>query len=124
LIYSFCNIDDFSWGTKGCTDSTSKNVHYEAKITFLSYWIISNAFFSYVLILIYSLVSDKSAMVLVIAGYGSFIIFFKFVFALYHHLSFYTFTKFKIWRKMRTRSEKYRLAGKRVVKDLNPENLS
>ena len=46
LIYSFCNIDDLSWGTKGATDNTGnkekKLRYYYAKIDFLTEFLASN----------------------------------------------------------------------------------
>ena len=51
LIYSFCNIDDVTWGTKGIAAGGTKEYRDE-KIKFVFFWMCSNALVSYALLVI------------------------------------------------------------------------
>lgn len=42
IIFSFCNIDDVTWGTKGLSDSKDANSYYLEKVKFLVRWFSSN----------------------------------------------------------------------------------
>jgi chitin synthase len=88
LIYSFCNIDDVSWGTKGCTDS-GKNIYYEEKIKFILGWMFGNSIMSWALIQLFNGIEDKGWMIMAIGIYGTVIISIKFLFAAVHHIWFY-----------------------------------
>lgn len=50
VIYAFCNIDDFSWGTKGSSDSDSGTNFADYKNNFVALWMFTNCFVCYLLI--------------------------------------------------------------------------
>lgn len=53
LIYAFCRIDDFSWGTKGADssdDNKKANEFKHFKIDFMSAWIFINSFIAFIII--------------------------------------------------------------------------
>lgn len=53
LIYAFCRIDDFSWGTKGSDssdESKKANEFKHFKIDFMSAWIFINALIAFIII--------------------------------------------------------------------------
>lgn len=50
IIFSFCNIDDVTWGTKGLSDSKDGNSYYQDKVKFLIRWFSANALFLLILI--------------------------------------------------------------------------
>ena len=51
VIYSFCNIDDVSWGTKG-SGSSGVNRFMADKVFFVTTWLLTNALLSYCLLYI------------------------------------------------------------------------
>jgi chitin synthase len=63
LIYSFCNIDDVSWGTKGSTDNegghgTSGKSPKQTKIEFVEKWLISNILLVFIMIIVSKFLPD------------------------------------------------------------------
>ncbi|KRW99162.1 hypothetical protein PPERSA_07405 [Pseudocohnilembus persalinus] len=57
VIFSFCNIDDVTWGTKGIT-SGEVNDYYLSKIQFVSSWIFQNSLLCFLLVLFNSLTAS------------------------------------------------------------------
>ena len=60
MIYSFCNIDDVSWGTKGSTDSKEKDDYKETKISFVGRWLGFNILIAFVIVQINKFYSDST----------------------------------------------------------------
>ncbi|KAL4500529.1 hypothetical protein ABPG72_002953 [Tetrahymena utriculariae] len=44
-IYSFCNLDDVTWGTKGLQSSTQNQIFVSDKVRYVRYWVWINATF-------------------------------------------------------------------------------
>jgi chitin synthase len=42
IVFSFCNLDDVTWGTKGLSDSAGGNSYYIEKVKFLTRWFAAN----------------------------------------------------------------------------------
>ena len=59
VIYSFCNTDDLSWGTKGCTSDSGQPRYYDDKVSFLGAWMISNTLASYILVVLNGIWLEK-----------------------------------------------------------------
>lgn len=53
VVFSFCNIDDCSWGTKGLTED--KTTFYKEKINFVKEWLVVNTFIALAIVLTDSL---------------------------------------------------------------------
>ncbi|CAK95179.1 unnamed protein product (macronuclear) [Paramecium tetraurelia] len=58
VIYSFCRIDDLSWGTKGLTNTGSSSVNSDKayqKFKFLLKWIVLNTLFTACLLILFQI---------------------------------------------------------------------
>ncbi|CAD8184804.1 unnamed protein product [Paramecium octaurelia] len=58
VIYSFCRIDDLSWGTKGLTNTGSSSVNSDKayqKFKFLLKWIVLNTIFTACLLILFQI---------------------------------------------------------------------
>jgi hypothetical protein len=124
LIFAFCNIDDFSWGTKGQMGNDGDRKYRDEKILFLVKWMFSNSVFTYILISTYNIIDNKSYMILAIGTYGTAIIFLKFFFGIVHHIKFYTWVQLKKWYFFGVKKyREYKTIGFIVKKSLSPETV-
>mmetsp|Transcript_52 Transcript_52/g.7 ORF Transcript_52/g.7 Transcript_52/m.7 type:complete len:93 (+) Transcript_52:54-332(+) len=72
VIYSFCNIDDFSWGTKGSTDSEKGGSFVDKKNKFIVKWMLVNSLTCYFLVSLNEYLGVSRGYVLIFMGvYGS-----------------------------------------------------
>ncbi|CAD8108822.1 unnamed protein product [Paramecium sonneborni] len=58
VVYSFCRIDDLSWGTKGLTNAGSSSVNSDKafqKFKFLLTWLVLNTIFTAVLLILFQI---------------------------------------------------------------------
>lgn len=77
IIFSFCNLDDVTWGTKGLSDSAGGNSYYLDKVKFLTRWFASNTILLLLLISINIFSGKKPYVVLVLGFYGTVYLAFK-----------------------------------------------
>lgn len=61
VTFSFCNIDDVTWGTKGLSGG-AKNNFFEGKVQHVSTWLVVNACLTFGLILIDSFGEDYAVI--------------------------------------------------------------
>lgn len=88
VIYSFCNVDDVSWGTKGLTKN-DKQINYKTeKLLFVGKWMFSNAILVYILISVNGIWGHTGWVLVALGLYGSAIMFIKFFFAFLNRLAF------------------------------------
>lgn len=93
VIFSFCNVDDVSWGTKGATDSGEKKFAVK-KMYFVSKWLFWNTVVCFVLFLL-QFVLEQDGMIrdiyvlLALAIYSTVELLIKTVFAVLNHIKFY-----------------------------------
>jgi chitin synthase len=52
VIFSFCNVDDVSWGTKGATDNSGEKKFATKKMYFVSRWLFWNTLLCFILFLL------------------------------------------------------------------------
>lgn len=72
LLYAFCNIDDFSWGTKGSSDDGgSANTSYrDFKIYYMAKWLFWNSLLAFFLVAMNEYFGGRGYVVLGIGGYA------------------------------------------------------
>lgn len=90
VIYSFCNIHDVSWGTKGGSGTTEKKYEKE-RLMFVSSWIYWNTLICFVFFFIDYILTAKSRQytLLVLAIYSTILLCLRTFFALMNHFKFY-----------------------------------
>ncbi|KAL4499716.1 hypothetical protein ABPG72_017256 [Tetrahymena utriculariae] len=93
LIFSFCNIDDVTWGTKGLTDSKQNEKQKDKKIKFVGNWIFWNAFLLTALLTANSISSNTPYVIMVLGGFGTIYSFIKTFFGIIHYLKYFLIDK-------------------------------
>lgn len=82
LVYSFCNIDDLTWGTKGCISNEGRSKYYYEKIRFVTIYSFSNVCLAGFLVSLNKILGENNNYVLIgLGAYATGMLFFKFVFA-------------------------------------------
>eukprot|EP00825_Cyclidium_porcatum_P012454 TRINITY_DN164_c0_g1_i2.p1 TRINITY_DN164_c0_g1~~TRINITY_DN164_c0_g1_i2.p1 ORF type:complete len:547 (-),score=56.55 TRINITY_DN164_c0_g1_i2:396-2036(-) len=88
IIYSFCNVDDISWGTKGLNGNGGVKKYLDDKLKFVGQWIFLNAILVYVLISVNGIWGKQGWVLVALGLYGSLIMLAKFIFALFNILGY------------------------------------
>lgn len=98
VIYAFANVDDVSWGTKGVQQEKNKHIktkinhqdkqYYNDKLAFFGKWIVANALFCFILILINEIFveeQNKAIILTAIGMYSTALLALKCIFGMLHH---------------------------------------
>ncbi|KAL4499711.1 hypothetical protein ABPG72_017251 [Tetrahymena utriculariae] len=93
LIFSFCNIDDVTWGTKGLTDSKQNEKQKDEKIKFVGSWILWNVFLLTALLTANSISSNTPYVIMVLGGFGTIYSFIKTFLGIIHYLKYFLIDK-------------------------------
>ncbi|EAR87844.2 chitin synthase (macronuclear) [Tetrahymena thermophila SB210] len=101
LIFSFCNIDDVTWGTKGLTDSKQNEKQKSEKIKFVGSWIFWNAFLLTVLLTANSISSNTPYVIMILGGFGTIYSFIKTFLGILHYLKYFLIDNIFICCKLR-----------------------
>lgn len=88
IIFAFCNIDDVGWGTKGLHSSATQK-YRQAKLSFVSTWILVNAIIAYILVVIDEYFESYPFIIYVLAVYSAFIMIVRFLCASIYHFKYY-----------------------------------
>lgn len=70
VIYSFCNIDDFSWGTKGSNSASEASSFVDQKNDFVSAWMFKNALLCYLLVASNEYFAGRGYVLIALGYYG------------------------------------------------------
>ncbi|KRX06345.1 hypothetical protein PPERSA_04958 [Pseudocohnilembus persalinus] len=98
LIYAFCNIDDFSWGTKGSSDASQDSAYQkyrDYKIFYIAKWMLWNSLLCFILVIINDYFGGRGYVLLFIGGYAAVQLGLKFIFSFTNHLKFYLYDNCK-----------------------------
>lgn len=66
MTYGFCNIDDFSWGTKGSHDSVGGTKNKDKKLRFVMLWVLTNVGVVFFLIFLNDIFGSDKGYVLIL----------------------------------------------------------
>lgn len=120
LIYSFCRVDDLSWGTKGLDDDVTRTRSERWKIIkykFVGHFLLWNVVVAFVLTNVMDLYLVRSYVILVMTCLVVFLLAFKLIFAMLYLLRYWLrscclrFTSDEINQNIKS--------GKRVLQILN-----
>ncbi|KAL4468647.1 hypothetical protein ABPG74_005150 [Tetrahymena malaccensis] len=93
IIFSFCNIDDVTWGTKGLSDSKEANSYYQEKVKFLVRWFASNIILLLALIGGNVFTGKTPYIILFIGLYGTAYLAIKTILAIINYIKYFIFNK-------------------------------
>jgi|JI61114C2RNA_FD_contig_71_2041390_length_1908_multi_2_in_0_out_0_4 hypothetical protein len=94
IIFSFCNVDDVSWGTKGATDDSGQKKFAVKKMYFVSKWLFWNTVICFILFLLQFVLKQDGVIrdiyvLLALAVYSTLEMVIKTTFAILNHIKFY-----------------------------------
>lgn len=99
IIFSFCNIDDVTWGTKGISSETTSQIFYKGKVKFLVRWFSANAFLLMLLICGNIFTGKTPYLILIIGMYGTGYLAIKTFLAILNYIKYFVFDKWVArWR--------------------------
>ncbi|KAL4476141.1 hypothetical protein ABPG74_009874 [Tetrahymena malaccensis] len=114
LIFSFCNIDDVTWGTKGLTDSKQNEKQKNEKIRFVGNWILWNVFLLTTLLTANSISSNTPYVIMILGGFGTIYSFIKTFLGLIHYIKYFLIDKLFNYCKLRKNRKVYREITKQI----------
>ena len=86
-IFSICNVDDISWGTKGSVEKEGGKDFQKEKSYVVGSWILKNTVVCFILFMV-DLYVQGSYITIGIAGYSTVVYCFKCVIAVINQLRF------------------------------------
>jgi chitin synthase len=104
VVYSFCRIDDLSWGTKGAhtSDPTGRTKEYkDFKVEFVGKWLIANAIISYSVIVITSDPNNQDIFLTVLIFFITMLVSIKSFFAFLYAIRFYFFDQSQYYHHLK-----------------------
>ncbi|KAL4443113.1 hypothetical protein ABPG74_002180 [Tetrahymena malaccensis] len=101
IIFSFCNIDDVTWGTKGISSEATSQLFYQSKVKFLLKWFSANALLLMVMIC-GNIFSGKTPYIILLIGmYGTFYLTFKTLLAILNYIKYFIIDKWVAYCRIR-----------------------
>ncbi|KAL4456824.1 hypothetical protein ABPG73_002271 [Tetrahymena malaccensis] len=107
MIFSFCNIDDATWGTKGLTGTNGVSKQYTEKIEFVGKWIFLNALLLTVLLIANLVNSSTPIVIMALGAFGSIYFFIKNTIGMFHYLKYFYFDKIVYWYRNKGNKKYY-----------------
>ncbi|KAL4488449.1 hypothetical protein ABPG72_013017 [Tetrahymena utriculariae] len=101
IIFSFCNIDDVTWGTKGISSEATSQLFYQSKVKFLLKWFSANALLLMVMIC-GNIFSGKTPYIILLIGmYGTFYLTVKTLLAIFNYIKYFMIDKWIAFCRIR-----------------------
>ncbi|KAL4500526.1 hypothetical protein ABPG72_002950 [Tetrahymena utriculariae] len=119
IIFSFCNIDDVTWGTKGLSDSKEANSYYQEKVKFLVRWFASNIILLLALIGGNVFTGKTPYIILFIGLYGTAYLAIKTILAIINYIKYFIFNKIYYKYQIRKTKKKNEDSQKNLKKEYN-----
>lgn len=91
LLYSFCRIDDLSWGTKGLEDDIERKKSEDwrkEKYVFISRFVVINVLVAFVISSVIDLPKVRSYVILILTCLVVFLLIFRLVFAMIYLIKY------------------------------------
>lgn len=107
MIFSFCNIDDATWGTKGLTGSSGVSKQFTEKIEFVGKWIFLNALLLTVLLIANLLNNSTPLVIMALGAFGSIYFFIKNTIGMFHYAKYFYFDKIVYWHRNKGNKKYY-----------------
>ncbi|EAR90456.3 chitin synthase (macronuclear) [Tetrahymena thermophila SB210] len=100
-IYSFCNLDDVTWGTKGLQSSTQNQIFVSDKVRYVRYWVWINSSFILAFLSASLIPLDKTPYVVIGLGiYCTLYNVLRISGGTINYLKYYLFDKLKIKKQL------------------------
>ncbi|EAR85461.1 chitin synthase (macronuclear) [Tetrahymena thermophila SB210] len=101
IIFSFCNIDDVTWGTKGISSEATSQLFYQSKVKFLLKWFSANALLLMVMIC-GNIFSGKTPYIILLIGmYGTLYLTVKTILAIFNYIKYFVIDKWIAYCRIR-----------------------
>ncbi|EAR90453.2 chitin synthase (macronuclear) [Tetrahymena thermophila SB210] len=101
-IYSFCNLDDVTWGTKGLQNSSQNEIFVTDKVRYVKYWIWINAGLLLAFLCSSLIPLDKTPYVIIGIGiYGTCYNTIRITGGITNYLKYYLYDKLKITKNLK-----------------------
>ncbi|KAL4468651.1 hypothetical protein ABPG74_005154 [Tetrahymena malaccensis] len=98
-IFSFCNLDDVTWGTKGLQNSTQNQTFLTDKVRYMKYWVFINSSLIIAFLCASLIPLDKTPYVIIGIGiYGSLYNSVRIIGGSINYIKYFVFDKYKIKR--------------------------
>ncbi|KAL4468654.1 hypothetical protein ABPG74_005157 [Tetrahymena malaccensis] len=98
-IFSFCNLDDVTWGTKGLQNSTQNLTFLTDKVRYMKYWVFLNSSLIVAFLCASLIPLDKTPYVIIGIGlYISIYNYARILGGLINYIKYFVFDKIKIKR--------------------------
>ncbi|EAR90454.2 chitin synthase (macronuclear) [Tetrahymena thermophila SB210] len=96
-IFSFCNLDDVTWGTKGLQNSTQNQTFLTDKVRYVKYWVFLNSSLIIAFLCASLIPLDKTPYVIIGIGiYGSLYNSVRIIGGSINYIKYFVFDKIKI----------------------------
>ncbi|KAL4468655.1 hypothetical protein ABPG74_005158 [Tetrahymena malaccensis] len=101
-IYSFCNLDDVTWGTKGLQNSSQNEIFVTDKVRYVKYWIWINSGLLLAFLCASLIPLDKTPYVIIGIGvYGTLYNSIRITGGIINYLKYYLYDKLKIRKALK-----------------------